>query len=89
MTPTEGTACAKAEVESVFWNHWQLDMILLWDRVANRLVNEARYVARVHLQLSDDYCSVNGHDEVALKAPGKGFTLCPEDVGETWTILCI
>lgn len=59
-------------------------MILLWVRVANRLVNEAGWVARVHSQLSDDYCSMNGHDEVAPRGPGKGFRLCPEDVGETW-----
>lgn len=29
--------------------------------------------------------SVNGHDEVVLRVPGKGFRLCPEDIGETWT----
>lgn len=46
-------------------------------------------MARFHLQLSDDYCPVNGHDEVVLRAPGKGFRLCLEDVGETWTILCV
>lgn len=58
---------------------------LLWVRVANRLVNEAGWVARVHLQLSDDYCSVKGHEDVALRVPDERFRLCPEDIGETGT----